>query len=107
MSGDSISNPPKLKPGEYETWATRFEAHVMAYDGEVWQIIEQGQQYVYIEGSATELKPRIMYTTEDYKKLERILFLRSPRHQARSEERATARVPLQISRLSGHAQQPG
>ncbi|CAM8903589.1 unnamed protein product [Rhodiola kirilowii] len=71
MSGDSFSNPPKLKPGEYETWAPRFEAHVMAYDGEVWQIIEQGQQYVYMEGSVTELKPRLMYTTEDYKKLEK------------------------------------
>ncbi|CAM9002720.1 unnamed protein product [Rhodiola kirilowii] len=71
MSGDSFSNPPKLKSGEYETWAPRFEAHVMAYDGEVWQIIEQGQQYVYMEGSETELKPRLMYTTEDYKKLEK------------------------------------
>ncbi|CAM8882916.1 unnamed protein product [Rhodiola kirilowii] len=71
MSGDSFSNPPKLKPGEYETWALRFEAHVMAYDGKVWQIIEQGQQYVYMEGSETDLKPRVMYTTEDYKKLEK------------------------------------
>ncbi|CAM8975685.1 unnamed protein product [Rhodiola kirilowii] len=71
MSGDSISNPPKLKPGEYETWAARFEAHVMAYDGEVWQIIEQGQQYVYMEGSETDLKSRVLYTTEDYKKLEK------------------------------------
>ncbi|CAM8956513.1 unnamed protein product [Rhodiola kirilowii] len=71
MSGDSLSNPPKLKPGEYETWALRFEAHVMASDGEVWQIIEQGQQHIYLEGSETELKPRIQYTTEDYKKLEK------------------------------------
>ncbi|CAM8965259.1 unnamed protein product [Rhodiola kirilowii] len=71
MSGDSYSNPPKLKSGEYETWALRFEAHVMALDGEVWQIIEPGQQYIYLEGSETELKPRVMYTTEDYKKLEK------------------------------------
>ncbi|CAM8994349.1 unnamed protein product [Rhodiola kirilowii] len=71
MSGETYSNPPKLKPGEYETWTVKFEAHVMAMDGEVWQIIEQGQQYIYLDETETELKPRLLYTTADYKKLEK------------------------------------
>ncbi|CAM8975462.1 unnamed protein product [Rhodiola kirilowii] len=71
MSGETYSNPPKLKPGEYETWTVRFEAHVMAMDGEVWQIIEQGQQHIYLDDTQTELKPRVLYDTADYKKLEK------------------------------------
>lgn len=71
MSGDTLANPPKLKPGEYATWVVKFESHVLALDGGVWQVIEQGRKIVPDPNDATKEKPRSTYTAEDYKSIEK------------------------------------
>ena len=56
-----------LKPGEYDVWASKIEAHVMSIDAQCWKIILEGdEKIIEIMARKEEAKPLASYKEEDH-----------------------------------------
>ena len=69
--GDSFWKPPMLMAGEYDWWVEQIESHICSLNGQIWRVIEVGPLVIKNDTDETKPKPKIDYTDEDWKKLEK------------------------------------